>query len=234
MSPSVDFDSSPMWTADGKSIVFVRRPGLPFGQQAQQGGGGHRRARRAGDSSQARQRAAAAAGRRGGRRRSRRRQATAAAVAQMPGLSRATFKGGYTCSLWKADVATGEARRSGTTSRTTRSFDAVANLRLAGDYVVFRFNAGGGRGGGAAGRRRAPRPQPSGPVDEWDRYLLAEPRDAGREARAADDDRRAHRGRDLGGALARRQDALLLHEREGHRAPPHLGGAGRRRHAGRR
>ena len=28
-----------MWAADGKSIVFVRRPGLPFGQQAQQGTG---------------------------------------------------------------------------------------------------------------------------------------------------------------------------------------------------
>ena len=40
MSPSVDFDTSPMWTADSKHVVFMRRPGLPFGQQAQQGGGG--------------------------------------------------------------------------------------------------------------------------------------------------------------------------------------------------
>jgi dipeptidyl-peptidase 4 len=40
MSPSVDFDMSPLWTADSRSIVFVRRPGLPFGQQAQQGGVG--------------------------------------------------------------------------------------------------------------------------------------------------------------------------------------------------
>ena len=40
MSPSVDFDASPLWTADSKSLVFVRRPGLAFGQQAQQGGGG--------------------------------------------------------------------------------------------------------------------------------------------------------------------------------------------------
>ena len=40
MSPSVDFDTSPLWTADSKSVVFVRRPGLAFGQQAQQGGGG--------------------------------------------------------------------------------------------------------------------------------------------------------------------------------------------------
>ena len=40
MSPSVDFDTSPLWTADSKGVVFVRRPGLAFGQQAQQGGGG--------------------------------------------------------------------------------------------------------------------------------------------------------------------------------------------------
>ena len=40
MSPSVDFDTSPMWTADSKQLMFVRRPGLPFGQQAQQGAGG--------------------------------------------------------------------------------------------------------------------------------------------------------------------------------------------------
>ena len=39
MAPSVDFDTSPMWTGDGKSIVFMRRPGLAFAQQAQQGSG---------------------------------------------------------------------------------------------------------------------------------------------------------------------------------------------------
>src|SRR6478609_6982073 len=40
MSPSVDFDSTPLWTEDSKTVVFVRRPGLAFGQQAQQGTGG--------------------------------------------------------------------------------------------------------------------------------------------------------------------------------------------------
>jgi len=40
MSPSVDFDTMPMWQSDSKHLVFVRRPGLPFGQQAQQGNGG--------------------------------------------------------------------------------------------------------------------------------------------------------------------------------------------------
>ncbi len=40
MSPSVDFDTTPMWLPDSKHLIFERRPGLPFGQQAQQGGGG--------------------------------------------------------------------------------------------------------------------------------------------------------------------------------------------------
>src|SRR5580692_11111702 len=40
MSPSVDFDTMPLWLPDSKHLIFERRPGLPFGQQAQQGGGG--------------------------------------------------------------------------------------------------------------------------------------------------------------------------------------------------
>jgi hypothetical protein len=40
MSPSVDFDTMPMWLPDNKHLIFVRRPGLPFGLQAQPGSGG--------------------------------------------------------------------------------------------------------------------------------------------------------------------------------------------------
>ncbi len=40
LAPSVDHDTNPVWSPDGKSITFVRRPGTPFGQQAQPGGGG--------------------------------------------------------------------------------------------------------------------------------------------------------------------------------------------------
>jgi len=34
MGPSVDRDTSPVWSADGKRIAFLRRPGLPFGHFA--------------------------------------------------------------------------------------------------------------------------------------------------------------------------------------------------------
>src|SRR5439155_3226669 len=40
MAPGVDRDSNPVWSADSKHLIFVRRPGTPFGQQAQQGRGG--------------------------------------------------------------------------------------------------------------------------------------------------------------------------------------------------
>ena len=37
LSPSVDHDTSPTWSPDGKHVAFIRRPGTPFGQQAHQG-----------------------------------------------------------------------------------------------------------------------------------------------------------------------------------------------------
>ena len=40
VAPSVDFDTSPMWTLDSTQVVFVRRPGTPFGQQSHAGSGG--------------------------------------------------------------------------------------------------------------------------------------------------------------------------------------------------
>jgi dipeptidyl-peptidase 4 len=174
MAPSVDFDTSPMWTADSKSLIFVRRPGLPFGQQAQQGSGaigvpngpafqnpatgrGQGRGRQ-GNAPAAQEPQGAAQ--------------PAEAVAQIPGLQRSTFRGGHTVSVMKADAATGETKEVWHNQPNDTIVNTFANLRLAGDYVVFPFNVGGGRGGrGARGTPAPPPPPPpAGPIDEWDRY----------------------------------------------------------------
>ena len=40
VSPSVDCDGAPAWSPDSRRIAFLRKPGVPFGFQAQQGSGG--------------------------------------------------------------------------------------------------------------------------------------------------------------------------------------------------
>ena len=160
MSPGVDFDSNPMWTADGKGIVFVRRPGYSFVQAEQSANAA------AGAASQG----AGRGGRGGAAGPAGAPQAPVsptAAAQKIPGLTRATFKGGYTYSLWKADVATREAREIWHNQPGDSTTAAAANLRLAGDSLVFRPNVGGARGGG---RGQAPAETPAAPPDEWDRY----------------------------------------------------------------
>jgi dipeptidyl aminopeptidase/acylaminoacyl peptidase len=222
MSPSVDYDANPMWMPDSKHLYFVRRPGLPFGQQAQQGGGGiglpngpalqpgtaataagrggrgaaaNPQTQNAGRGGRGAQNAAPAApaapaaaaanpqqatgGGRGGQGGT----ATAAAANNSPGIMRATFKGGYTVAVYKADVATGDAEEIWRNQATDTLVTNLGNARLAGDYLVFQFVAAGGRGGrGGRGAAEAPATaQPSQaaatapqaqtpPVDEWERY----------------------------------------------------------------
>ncbi|MCX6550712.1 MAG: S9 family peptidase, partial [Acidobacteria bacterium] len=165
MAPSVDFDSSPMWTGAAQGIVFVRRPGLPFGQQAQPGTGS------AGLPNGPAFQAPGAAGRGGRGDAAPVSQASLAAAMKVPGLMRATFKGGYNWSLWKADVATGEAREVWHNQPGDLTFGTAGNLILAGDYLLLRFNALGGRGGGGRGTPGGPPvEQAPTPTDEWDRY----------------------------------------------------------------
>jgi dipeptidyl aminopeptidase/acylaminoacyl peptidase len=40
VAPGVDCDAGPTWSPDGKRLAFYRRPGVPFGLQAQRGNGG--------------------------------------------------------------------------------------------------------------------------------------------------------------------------------------------------
>ena len=171
LAPDADLDTSPMWSADSKRIIFVRRPGTPFGQQSHAGSGGL--GLPAGPAYQG----TGGAGRGGGRgdmgaRGGGAGQAGAAqgsgnvpqVARQVPGLTNATFKGGYTYSIWIADVATGAARESWHPQRGDR-WSSLPALRLAGDYVIFSGTAGfGGRGRGAG------QAVEQGPPDEWDRF----------------------------------------------------------------
>jgi len=180
LSPSVDFDTMPMWLPDSRHLVFMRRPGLPFGQQAQQGGGGIGLPN--GPAFQA-PGAAAAAGRgarggcgaRGGAAGAPQAQANAQAPAPVtntsPGLMRATFKGGYTLAFFKADVTTGEAQETWHNQPNDPMVNNFTTARLAGNFLVFPYTPGGGRGGrGAAQAASSPGAPPAAPVDEWDRY----------------------------------------------------------------
>jgi dipeptidyl aminopeptidase/acylaminoacyl peptidase len=191
MSPSVDFDTAPMWMSDSKHLIFMRRPGLPFGQQAQQGGGGIGL-----PNGPALQQAAAAGanggrgggGRNGGRGNQAAAAATPASAAappavtnNSPGLMRATFRGGHTIAFYKADVITGEAQETWHNQPNDAIAGNITNPRLAGDFVIFPFGViGGGRGGrGVPGGQPAPVPETvTGPVDEWDRYYAINMADA--------------------------------------------------------
>jgi dipeptidyl-peptidase-4 len=184
MSPSVDFDSRPMWTPDSKHVIFVRQPGLPFGQQTQQGGGGI--GLPPGPAAAAA--APAAAPTPGGRGAGRGNQGAAGAtgstapVNNSPGLMQATFRGGYTLAFYKADVTTGDAQETWHNQPKDVLVANVGNPHLAAnDLVVFQYGAGGfGRGGGGGarggrgGRGGAGAPPPPAPgtpaADEWERY----------------------------------------------------------------
>jgi dipeptidyl aminopeptidase/acylaminoacyl peptidase len=151
LSPSVDRDSSPTWSPDSKRIAFIRRPGLPFGMQAQagtggignppgpayvasaqpgggRGGGGGFGQRQGGAAAQPGQPAPQAAGAQGVRN---------LTAAQLPGLMRASFKGGYASSFWVADLATGEAHEFWHPAPDDRVFGSVNAIVWAGDRVMF-------------------------------------------------------------------------------------------------
>jgi dipeptidyl-peptidase 4 len=186
MSPSVDFDTSPMWMADSKHLVFMRKPGLPFGQQTLQTGAGA-----SANYAAPPQTAGAATGGRGGGRGAAAATTETAPVNNSPGIMRAAFKGGYTISFLKADVATGDAQEIWHNQENDKVAANINNPRLAGDTLIFQFaepgaNGRGGRGGragrgAAAGRGSAQLkepPKPEVPVDEWDRYYSLNVTDA--------------------------------------------------------
>ncbi len=180
MSPSVDFDTTPMWTSDSKHLVFMRRPGLPFGQQTLTLGAASGAAYAAPEAP-----ATAPPNGRGGGRGGRAQAAAAPAnpvINNSPGMMRATFKGGYTVAFYKADVNTGEAQEVWHNQPDDPIVLNPTNIRLAGDLLIFQYVApGSGRGG------RGGRGGPGGPGGRGGNAAPAVPLTPEQEARAKDE-----------------------------------------------
>ena len=149
ISPSVDFDTSPAWSADSKSIAYIRRPGTPFAQQSQNGvgglgnpagpafnaanagrggGGGGRGGGGGGQGRGGRGDAAAAPG-----------AAQATPPAPRPGLTTATFAGGYNLAFWVADAATGDAQEFWHNAPDDKVFNGINAITWRGGHVVFQL-----------------------------------------------------------------------------------------------
>ena len=175
----------------------------PFGQQAQQGGGGigipngpaFQPNAEAGRGGRGRGNAGPGQCRRPWRRR---RPAVRHQSRNIPGLSQATFRGGYNLSVWKADVV------------DRRSERGLAQPAERSPVHELRQPASGGRSPDRSVQRRRRWPRrarragagaAAGPGRRVGALLLDQPGDAERAAGPADDDRRPHRGPDVGRAL---------------------------------
>ena len=149
VAPNVDRDGSPTWSADGKRIAFTRRPGLPFGQQAQEGAGGI--GNPPGPAAAAGRGRAGGGGGRGGRGAGRGgggggAEAPDTSTRSIPGLFRSTFRGGYILSFMVAEIAncfkpTGcEAREFWHSQPEDEVFSNINNIRWTGNHVLFTVN----------------------------------------------------------------------------------------------
>ncbi len=121
VSPSVDFDTSPTWSEDGKQIAFIRRPGLPFGQQAQQGNGslGNPNGPALGRGG-----SGGRGGRGGGGGRGRGAVDESQAADPRKGLFTATFENGSTTEIWHNQP-------------NDKAFTSINTIAWAGDAIVF-------------------------------------------------------------------------------------------------
>ena len=152
MAPGVDFDGAPVWSPDGKRVAFTRRPGTPFGQQAQEGQGGiGNPPGPAGGGASPRSVCppglANPFGPGGGAGRAR--PDSAPSQPLIPGLCRATFAGGHTLAILGADVSTRSARELWHNAPNDSTFPAIQRLLWAGDRILV----------------------PVSPLnDEWERY----------------------------------------------------------------
>ncbi|MDQ6612781.1 MAG: prolyl oligopeptidase family serine peptidase [Gemmatimonadota bacterium] len=163
VAPSVDCDGSPTWSPDGKRIAFSRRPGTPFGLQAQTGTGGIGNPPGPAVNTTAAAAASAAGttiytagcgggnfgarGGGGGGARGGRGAGDAAAnpanapgaqaLRSSPGFYVANFAGGYNLELMVADVATGVAKEVWHNAPRDTLYTSLNNMQWANNEVVF-------------------------------------------------------------------------------------------------
>ncbi|MEO7359959.1 MAG: DPP IV N-terminal domain-containing protein, partial [Gemmatimonadaceae bacterium] len=161
LSPSVDCDGTPTWSPDSKRIAFSRRPGTPFGLQAQTGTGGI--GNPAGPAVNATASAAASAagatiynascggggfggrGGGGGAAPGGGRGAGGAnqeapgrmALRSSPGFYTSAFPGGHNLRLMIADATTGDAKEVWHKAPRDSIFTSFNNMRWANNEVVF-------------------------------------------------------------------------------------------------
>ena len=133
MAPNVDFDTSPTWSGDGKQLAFIRRPGTPFGQQSQTGLGG------IGNPSGPAFNQAAAPGGGNGRGGGGAAIPAGANTAQVPGLYRGLFEGGYNLSFWVGDPVTGAAHEVWHNAPNERDWNNINNIQWAGGALIFQL-----------------------------------------------------------------------------------------------
>jgi len=154
VSPSVDCDGSPTWSPDSKKIAFSRRPGTPFGLQAQNGQGGI--GNPAGPAANAlaaanAPRGAPSSGCGGGFGAGGGRGAGAPTIGdsgsrggnplrRSPGFFASTFAGGYTLQLMIADATTGEATSVWHNAPRDSVFTSLNQMMWADNHVVFPVN----------------------------------------------------------------------------------------------
>ena len=163
VSPSVDCDGAPTWSADSKKIAFLRRPGVPFGRQAQQGGGGigtpagpaaSRAGGNAGSCGFGGFGGGGGGGGGGGQGQGQLRDT--ARVVNTPGFLDHTFPGGHRLQIMIADVSKCTPLSDGCPATELwraqaddRLFSGINQITWAGDNLIFPMSPA---------------------TDEWDRY----------------------------------------------------------------